>query len=194
MNHLAHFLLSASEEDLLIGSFLGDFIKGRLVGEYPHSIERGMRLHRAIDAFTDHHETVLRSCRRPAPEFRRVAPIMVDIIYDYFLANHWRAYHPESMSSFSTTIFSTVLNTRITLPTAAFRLINLMEEHRSLAGYDQVIFVERAFNHLSKRLSRSNPLARGISEFHDHYSGFEEDFIEFYPILNSFVEQWLRDN
>ena len=35
MNHLAHLLLANDDLNLLVGGFLGDFVKGRLKGERP---------------------------------------------------------------------------------------------------------------------------------------------------------------
>ena len=132
MNHLAHFLLSASDPALLVGGFLGDFVKGRLNGQYPHDIENGIKLHRAIDAFTDRHPIVRRSCLRPDNEFRRVAPIMMDIIYDYFLARHWHRFREDSLEQFSDHVSGTILNYDTELPTSALRFISYVAEHKSL--------------------------------------------------------------
>ena len=53
MNHLAHCFLSFGDEDILLGNFLGDFVKGHDWEKYPRGIQRGILLHRAIDSFTD---------------------------------------------------------------------------------------------------------------------------------------------
>ena len=52
MNHLAHLLLAERSNGLLVGGFLGDFVKGRLKGDRPTAIEQGIKLHRYID----HHQ------------------------------------------------------------------------------------------------------------------------------------------
>ena len=58
MNYLAHFALAGPETGLLVGGFLGDYIKGRLENRFSPEIERGIRLHRAIDQYTDSHPVV----------------------------------------------------------------------------------------------------------------------------------------
>ena len=135
MNHLDHFLLSASDPALLVGGFLGDFVKGRLNGRYPHDIENGIKLHRAIDAFTDRHPIVRRSCLRPDNEFRRVAPIMMDIIYDYFLAQHWHKFREDSLEQFSDHVSDTILNYDTELPTSALKFISYLAANTSLNNY-----------------------------------------------------------
>ncbi len=53
MNFLAHFHLAWPDEGLVAGGLEGDYIKGPLRGALPPDLERGIKLHRAIDAYTD---------------------------------------------------------------------------------------------------------------------------------------------
>ena len=55
MNYLAHLLLAEPSREGLLGSLLGDFVKGPLGDRYPEQLRRGIVLHRAIDSFTDAH-------------------------------------------------------------------------------------------------------------------------------------------
>ena len=49
MNILAHLYLSGQNEDVIIGNFIGDFVKGKQIQKYPEEIVKGIRLHREID-------------------------------------------------------------------------------------------------------------------------------------------------
>ena len=64
MNFLAHIYLSGNDDQVMIGNFIADFVKGKKKDEYPLHIKRGIELHRMIDDFTDHHEITLRSKSR----------------------------------------------------------------------------------------------------------------------------------
>ena len=57
MNFLAHSYLSFSEEQL-VGNMIADFVKNRDVARLPESIQKGIKLHRAIDTFTDAHSLI----------------------------------------------------------------------------------------------------------------------------------------
>ena len=57
MNFLAHSYLSFSEEQL-VGNMIADFVKNRDVARLPESIQKGIKLHRAIDTFTDAHPLI----------------------------------------------------------------------------------------------------------------------------------------
>ena len=73
----------------MVGGFLGDYIKGRLENRFSLEIERGIRLHRAIDQYADSHPTVKDSYERLDPKFRRYAGIITDIVFDHLLALNW---------------------------------------------------------------------------------------------------------
>ena len=71
MNHLAHCFLSFGDEDVLLGNFIGDFVKGHDWQHYPELVQRGILLHRAIDSYTDNHPIADRSVARIRPYARR---------------------------------------------------------------------------------------------------------------------------
>ncbi len=87
MNFLAHFLLSANEDDLRLGNLLGDIVKGRVERfDHPGVNERmrtGIRLHRTIDSFSDSHAVVRRSKQRIAARYGRLSGVIVDVYYDH---------------------------------------------------------------------------------------------------------------
>ncbi len=45
MNCLFNMLLSGDDDQLLVGNFMGDFIKGNLNDRFPRRISRGIALH-----------------------------------------------------------------------------------------------------------------------------------------------------
>ena len=60
MNYLAHSYLSFSHEQL-VGNMIADFIKNREREFLPSEIQKGIKLHRAIDTFTDAHPVIHQS-------------------------------------------------------------------------------------------------------------------------------------
>ena len=55
MNYLAHLYLSGESEKVIVGNFIGDYVKGKSFTDYPEQIAGGIKLHRSIDSFTDQH-------------------------------------------------------------------------------------------------------------------------------------------
>ncbi len=190
MNHLAHFHLAAPQPELIVGNLLGDYVKGPLSNPCPHNFHLGIKLHRAVDGYTDRHAIVRRSHRRFDREFRRYAPLMTDIIFDHFLARCWAEFHEVPLARFHDEIFLTIDGYRRHLPDAARRWLDHMAASRALVRHRHPVFVHKSFVHLSKRLTRSNPLADGFEQFRNHEDGLEADFREFYPGLRDFVRSW----
>jgi acyl carrier protein phosphodiesterase len=210
MNHLAHFLLAGSETGLIVGGFLGDFVKGRLPVEdnqgrsgdslnaalagLEHGIVRGIRLHRAIDGYTDSHTIVKQSQRRFSTPLRRFAPVITDVVYDHFLACHWSRFHTTSLSQFAAEVCRLVLSRQALLPPLAKQLISSMQHHRSMENYTSHGFVDRTLQHLSLRLRRENPLLAGCSEFLHQREALEADFLTFFPDLLDFASDWQAEH
>jgi len=194
MNHLAHFYLSHPHEELMVGGFLGDFVKGKLTGKHPDQIELGIRLHRAIDAYTDRHPLVKQSQHRMDPEFHRYAGIITDIVYDHFLAQNWQICSPVSLQEFSENACKLVIKAKPLLPQNALKTILWMQSSAALVRYKDEAFIDRALKNISRRLSRSNPLANGFQQFEQNRSALEDDFLNFIPELKSFAEQWIVDS
>ncbi len=194
MNHLAHFYLSQSHEALIVGGFLGDFVKGRLTGKFPTAIEEGIRLHRAIDSYTDTHPVVTRSRTRFDPPYRRYSGIITDIVYDHYLARNWQTHSSVSLESFNETACRCVLQAKPLLPETALETITWMQSAVAFVRYADETFIDRALKSISRRLRRDNPLATGIESFQQNRPGLEEDFTLFMPQVTQFAEQWISDN
>ena len=75
MNYLAHLFLAGNRPESVIGSLMGDFVKGRVDPTRPPALRHAILQHRRIDSFTDAHPLVKQSKQRINPEFRRYAGI-----------------------------------------------------------------------------------------------------------------------
>ena len=176
----------------MVGGFLGDYIKGRLENRFSLEIERGIRLHRAIDKYTDSHPAVKGSYERLDPKFRRYAGIITDIAFDHLLALNWSQYYNEPLKSFSARTLQNLIVERVTLTDAAWQRASHMQNHNSLAHYGGVEFLERSLIYLSGRLKRPSPLIEAYSHCKEQLPGLQEDLNNFYPDVMKFCDEWKR--
>ena len=100
MNYLAHLHLGGQRPEELLGSLYGDFVKGRLQGQYSPAIESAIQLHRSIDVFTDAHPLVDQSLSRFTQTRRRYAGIVLDVFFDHCLARDWARYADQPLERF----------------------------------------------------------------------------------------------
>ena len=95
MNFLGHLVLAEDNDDSRIGNYLGDFVKGneaRINELYPGKIAEGIINHRRVDQFTDAHSAVISAIALMKPFSGKFAPIVIDILMDYYLIKHWKKF------------------------------------------------------------------------------------------------------
>jgi acyl carrier protein phosphodiesterase len=183
VNYLAHFHLARDHDAWMLGALLGEYIKGPLTGAWPLEWEKGIRLHRQIDAFSDQHDTRLQFARLLPAEYRRYAGIVLDVYCDHLLSLHWSKFHAEPLSKFAVRVY-TLLNKEMEhLPPAAARMAQRLIDYDVLCIYHEWDTVTGALARIGERFSRVNPLSRAGVELQIYLPQAEQIFLELYPAL-----------
>ena len=183
MNFLAHFHLAWPDEGMIAGGLEGDYYKGLLPGGLPPDIERGEKLHRAIDAFTDNHELVaeLRS-HFPTP-LRRYAGILIDLGFDHFLTQHWSNYSPLALTDFNGQVCGILSAQQAQLSDGSRTMLSRIQEYDILNLYHEWATVTATATRIGERFQRGNPLLDVDKQLSPIKSEMERTFLEFYPQL-----------
>lgn len=193
MNFLAHIYLSGENEEVKLGNFFGDFIKGRQVQVYSQAIQAGIHLHRFIDRFTDSHEVVRKSKLRLRGEFRHYSPVIVDVFYDHFLAKNWRNYHRQDLIAYTEEFYKLALRHKQAFPEKAGYMLNYMAADNWLYGYRYTEGIRRALSSMARRTSFVSGMERAHLALEEHYAAFEAEFRLFFPQLVLASEQHLSE-
>ena len=195
MNFLAHIYLSPPGEDAILGSLLGDFVKGPLdrsevSSRYGREVTRAIALHRKIDSYTDTHPVVRMSRGRVSARRRRFAGVMVDIFYDHFLARYWEEFHHVPLARFTDDFYEILLRRRTELPERLQRIARSMVDLDWLGSYANLQSIDITLNRMSQRLRRSNALLDSAEELVDNYTELENDFRRFIPDVSAFAREY----
>lgn len=194
MNFLAHLYLSGNEEEIMVGNVLADRIRGRKVTEFSEGIQKGIKLHRSIDHFTDSHPTVKSSKQRLLKEFGHYAPVITDIFYDHFLADNWDKYSETPLKEFASHCYNTLKKYKKLFPPGfqmAFvykRFSNLLVSYKTFRG------IQFAFDRLSGRSVHSSNLSVAVEELKKNYKLYRKEFEEFFPLLVSHVADYKKEH
>jgi len=191
MNYLAHLCLAGENDDLRLGSLLGDFLKGNLErykNQYNPDIFAGFRLHQETDRFTDSHPIFLRSRRRIDSGYRRFSGIMVDIFYDHFLSRNWDLFFSEPLPEFIDRVYRMLERNLDVIPPKLRGRVPVMIAENWLGSYGAIAGVELTLTRLSRRFKRRTNLATGTAELLGNYRDLEADFLSFFPELKHHVE------
>lgn len=193
MNFLAHAYLSGENRNVLLGNFIGDFIKGRqALGQFEPEVVMGVELHRAIDAFTDNHPVVHESKVRLREKYRHYAGVIVDVFYDHFLAADWRTFHSTPLSQFADQTYETIRSFSEILPAPFARMLPHMISGNWLLNYARIGGIHRALSGMASRTPYHSRMEEASSDLREHYDDFKGEFDQFFPQLKAFAEEWRK--
>ena len=188
MNYLAHTLLSKTNIEYQLGNILADPLKGKRWAAASDEHYAGMRMHVAIDIFTDANPTFSLSKSRLRKK-GYLKGVVIDMLYDYFLSKHWDTFVAQDLSSFVDGFNKNALFELDELPTKASTFIELITTNNVLGSYTDFAGLELAFNRIDRRLSpriiAKETTISYIPNIIDNYANIEQDFLEFFPLLVS---------
>ena len=191
MNFLAHIYLSGPSEEITIGNFIGDFVKGNKLGSYSDHMALGIRLHRQIDHFTDTHEEVRKSKLLLRGKYRHYAPVIVDMFYDHFLAAGWKDQHPTELKVFTTQFYELTEKYLDQIPQSAVEMLRYMKPGNWLYNYQFMEGINKALTGMSRRTTFDSKMDEAVHDLQKHYEAFSEHFEKFFPQLIDFSNDYI---
>lgn len=191
MNFLAHIYLSGEDDRITIGNFIADKIHGKAYKKYPIDIQKGILLHREIDTFTDAHPIVRQSTKRLHINYGHYSSVIVDILYDHFLAKNWKTYSTIPLKDFSVSFYNLLEESYEILPLRIQNLMPFMIADNWLLNYSKIEGVQRVLDGMNRRTKYKSKMNEATKELKIHYDEFEEEFTLFFDELITFSKNKL---
>ncbi len=188
MNYLAHLFLADGDEELIVGNFIADTVKGSRFKNFTGGIANGILLHRHTDYFCDRHPMYLKTIHRLAPRHGKFSGIITDMLYDHLLASLWRDFSHEKLEDFCKRTYSVLYAYQPIMPDDCKTLLSHMIRHNWLASYATIDGIETALRGLSRRMKYFYPLQEALKDFQTGYKYFEDDFKTFFPLVQRHVK------
>lgn len=192
MNYLAHALLAGEDDSLILGSLLGDFVRGPVSNALPSRVADGVRLHRAVDVYTDSHPAICAAKAMFNRPLRRYAAILLDVWFDHVLANDFARWSKAPLTAFSMHINDVLIANAVRLPPALRHFADYMAAYGLPAAYADPVQIERTLRGISARLRYENPIAAAMPELVRRATALREAFEAFFPQLTAHAAQWRR--
>ena len=184
MNYLAHMLCCDDSPQSMLGNFIADFVKGDVEGRFPREVIEGIRHHRRADLFTDSHEVFGESRRLVSSPRRRYAGIIIDVLYDYFLATSWDQYCVTKLDEFVGQVYKKLgRHHNLEVPHPVPMVIEKMIREDWLRSYGTAAGIDRTFIRISRRLRHENPLGTAVEELERNHDLLRGQFHSFFPQL-----------
>ncbi|MCK0158180.1 acyl carrier protein phosphodiesterase [Cellulophaga sp. F20128] len=189
MNFLAHIYLSFEDDEITIGNFIADSIRGNKFKHLPERVQKGILLHRAIDSFTDSHKTVRKSTKRLHKNYSHYSGVIVDIFYDHFLAKNWKTYSDTPLDEFVENFYDLLEDNYTILPEGTKRMMPYMIADNWIFNYSKLAGISRVLDGVNRRTKNKSKMNFAILDLKEHYEEFEGEFSSFFEELTVFAKQ-----
>jgi acyl carrier protein phosphodiesterase len=183
MNYLAHIYLSGDDPGVTIGNFIADGIKGKKYLKYPPSIQKGILLHRFIDSYTDAHPVFKQSTKRLHENYGHYSGVIVDILYDHFLAKNWLEYSKVPLEEYTLQFYQLLNDNYQMLPTRVQKMMPYMIADNWLLSYASMKGIGRILYQMNQRTRNRSKMNFAILELETYYDQFEAEFERFFNQL-----------
>ena len=191
MNYLAHIYLSGENDLVTIGNFIADGIKGKSYTTYPKDIQIGILLHRHIDTYTDAHKTFRLSTKRLHEKYGHYSGVIVDILYDHFLAKNWKKYSDTPLNNYVDSFYDSLETNFDILPIRIQKMMPYMIADNWLLSYASIEGISRVLDGMNRRTKNRSSMNEAVVELEAFYAEFEKEFSDFFDELISSSKQKL---
>lgn len=180
MNYLAHIYLSGENEELKIGNFIADSIRGNKFTHFPKKVQEGIILHRHLDTFTDTHPTVRKSTHRLFQPYSHYSTVIVDILYDHFLAKNWVKYSDLPLYDYTQEFYKLLQENFEMLPSKVQNFLPYMIKDNWLYNYASIDGIGKILFQMDHRTKNKSRMQYATKELQLYYQLFEMEFTSFF--------------
>ncbi len=170
-----------------MGNMISDFVKGKKQFDYLPGIQKGIRLHREIDSFTDAHPATREAKEIFRASYRLYAGAFIDVVYDHFLATDKNEFTPESLLQFSENTYHLLAPFMDTFPEKFRQMFPYMQKQNWLNNYQHTWGIHRSMEGLVRRSAHLSDAETAFALFETHYRHLQACYTVFFPELKSFV-------
>lgn len=193
MNYLAHICLSGESDLVTIGNFIADGIKGKDYKKFSKEVQIGILLHRNIDTYTDAHKTVRLSTKRLHKKYGHYSGVIVDILYDHFLAKNWNKYSNVPLDEYIEDFYDSLEEHYEILPLRIQKMMPYMITDNWLLSYASIEGIARVLSGMNRRIKHISNMDEAVNELEEFYPDFEKEFTSFFEELTNFSQLKLKE-
>ena len=183
MNFLAHIYLSGDNELMKIGNFMADSIRGKDYLNFPEDVKNGIILHRHIDTFTDAHATYRKSKHRLHEKYGHYSGVIMDILYDHFLAKNWANYSTIGLKDYVASFYQSLEQNHTILTEKTKKIMPYLIAQNWLLNYETIEGIEQILFQMDYRTKHKANMQEAIVELRMFYNEFESEFTLFFDEL-----------
>ena len=149
-------------------------------------------MHRHIDSYTDSHPIVRQSTKRLHENYGHYSGVIVDILYDHFLAKNWHEYHPQNLADYVEDFYTMLRDNFEILPARIQRMMPYMMADNWLLSYATIPGISKILKQMNVRTKGISKMNFAVLELEEFYTEFETEFSAFFAELIVSSEEKLK--
>jgi len=189
MNYLGHAYLSFDSPQILVGNMISDFVKGSDKFMFSGNIQKGIALHREIDAYTDTHPATKKAMEVFRPNYRLYSAPIMDVLFDHFLANDKNVFDDTSLKRFSSNIYRQLENNSTYLPNRFLQMFTYMKAEDWLYNYKFNEGMRKTLYGLMRRASFIRESETAYLLFLQHHDHLNDCYQQFFGDVKLFAKE-----
>lgn len=171
---------------------MADGIRGKQFESYPAEVQKGILLHRAIDTYTDAHPVFRQSTKKLHERYHHYAGVVVDILYDHFLAKNWVQYSNDDLSVFIDSFYLSLENNKPILSQRTLDIMPYMITQNWLLSYKTVDGIASILKQMDSRTKNQSKMRFAVEELTEFYDEFEAEFTSFFEDIQAHCKEKLE--
>ena len=193
MNYLAHAYLSFCYPEVLLGNMISDYVKGKMQYDYPAAIQTGIKLHRAIDHFTDHHPATKEIASLFHPYYRLYSGAFADVVYDHYLANDRLQFFDDAgLLHFTKQTYYLLEQQSLHFPLKFSGMFPYMVQQNWLYNYQFDWGIQKSFQGLARRAKYIAETDTAMEIFLKNKEFIRSRYQVFFPSVKKFAQQTME--
>lgn len=172
---------------------MADSIRGHHYLDYPDEIRKGILLHRYIDTFTDAHPIYRKSKHKLHEKYGHYSGVIMDIVYDHYLAKNWSKYSDEKLEDYAATFYKLLQDNYEILTVSVQKMMPYMISRNWLVSYASLEGLEMILFQMDYRTKHRVNMQEAIVEVKQYYTEFEEEFTLYFEELQQHCKEKLLE-
>ena len=170
---------------------MADSIRGNSYLDYPEEIKKGILLHRYIDTFTDAHPIYRKSKHRLHEKYGHYSGVIMDIVYDHYLAKNWANYSNEDLEDYADNFYKLLQDNYEILTERTKGMLPYMMNGNWLVSYATLAGLEVILFQMDYRTKHRVHMQEAMVELAEFYTEFEDEFKLFFEELEQHCKEKL---
>ncbi len=158
-----------------------DFLKKKEEANYTGRVLEGIELHRQIDSYTDSHPASLELRKILRKRHGKYAPVVVDLVWDYFLSINWSDYSGSKLPDFNKTVYEVLIRRKKELPQKLNERIDKMVQSDFLMAYATQANMLKSLEWMDRRVNFKSAFVDTLKDIEESRDEIEQLFKVFFP-------------